>query len=778
MTLTALWKPTPLKQPRSADSAEQEPTIAEQSPAESGDIHTPSTSNGGAPSTSALPNYDCQHCQDTSSLSTTLLPSVDDNPQAPPIAPAFNLPTEEVSNWDIGHFIQNRKDMKDDMKYRLLTSPYKPFVDYAFKNDIPDGKRCFRYAWLAQYAPWLAYSPLLKGALCACCIVFPQPVHRGYQGAFISTAFTKYHVFHEAAKNHMASTWHRAAQQNAEAYLSVKKYPEREIMCQLDKSVKTAIANNRHKIFPIVSTIVFCGTHDISLRGKASDSGNVHDLFDFRIVAGDTALQTHLETAAANARYTSVRTQNELIATCQNVLRRELVASANKSIGFAILADESADISGKEQLSLGVRFVDIRDNNPIICEEFLGFATLKEMNADAIADAILKNFRKFGLDMDKLLGQAYDGCSTMAGHINGVQAKIKMLHPKAAFFHCSSHRLNLAVNDVNSIPEIRNTIGTIKETINFFRESPKRRSLVPNVPLLSETRWTSKYKSIRVFSENFEDIFRQLETLASNASGDTQRRAHQLHCACTSATFLVCLVIIANYSALLEPVTQHLQAVQLDLLQVQSHVRNLQQVLATHRQGSERHFKEDIFAKVSAMAEKLKIDVKVPRTCGRSCFRPNPPFSGPEDYFRKVIFVPYMDSLISSLESRFSQENTVPFSLFALQPSKMRNLSRADFHDKVTTINNVYHIENFEVEAMTWFDFWSTNVHLELQDMGMMDLLPRTEFFPAVRHAILIALTLPPTTCTNERSFSTLRRVKTWLRSTMAEERLSGEYMY
>ena len=49
-----------------------------------------------------------------------------------------------------------------------------------------------------------------------------------------------------------------------------------------------------------------------------------------------------------------------------------------------------------------------------------------------------------------------------------------------------------------------------------------------------------------------------------------------------------------------------------------------------------------------------------------------------------------------------------------------------------------------------------------------------TEFFPALRRALLSALTLPATTCTVERSFSILRRVKTWLRSTMADERVSG----
>jgi hypothetical protein len=47
-------------------------------------------------------------------------------------------------------------------------------------------------------------------------------------------------------------------------------------------------------------------------------------------------------------------------------------------------------------------------------------------------------------------------------------------------------------------------------------------------------------------------------------------------------------------------------------------------------------------------------------------------------------------------------------------------------------------------------------------------------FFPNIRRLILILATLPITTATAERSFSTLRRLKTYLRSTMNEERLNG----
>ena len=138
-------------------------------------------------------------------------------------------------------------------------------------------------------------------------------------------------------------------------------------------------------------------------------------------------------------------------------MREEIVAMANNSSGFAIIADESADISGKEQLSIGVRFVSTSN------EEFLGFTKLDKMDASSIADSILDQCSKFGLNLEKLHGQGYDGCSTMAGKEGGVQAKIRNKYSKAVFVHCASHRLNLVVNDLNAVPEIRNTIGTVRD---------------------------------------------------------------------------------------------------------------------------------------------------------------------------------------------------------------------------------------------------------------------------------------------------------------------------
>lgn len=48
------------------------------------------------------------------------------------------------------------------------------------------------------------------------------------------------------------------------------------------------------------------------------------------------------------------------------------------------------------------------------------------------------------------------------------------------------------------------------------------------------------------------------------------------------------------------------------------------------------------------------------------------------------------------------------------------------------------------------------------------------DIFPTIRTLLQVLATLPVSVASAERSFSTLRRVKTWLRSRMTEDRLSA----
>ena len=83
------------------------------------------------------------------------------------------------------------------------------------------------------------------------------------------------------------------------------------------------------------------------------------------------------------------------------------------------------------------------------------------------------------------------------------------------------------------------------ETIHFFRESLKRRaSLGINIPLFSPTRWSEKYKSIRIFKCNFKRILDALGFLMSNGSSETRATAFSLKSVLekSGVTYAVCLM--------------------------------------------------------------------------------------------------------------------------------------------------------------------------------------------------------------------------------------------
>lgn len=478
--------------------------------------------------------------------------------------------------------------------------------------------------------------------------------------------------------------------------------------------------------------------------------------------------------AGKNATYTSPQIQNEIIDICGTAIKADLVRDIKKAYAYSILADESADISGKEQLSIGVRFFDV--DKMIIREEFLGFIVLIAMDAHTIATAIHKFIVNEGLDENKCVGQGYDGCATMAGKVGGVAKLLKEKFHKALYFHCASHRLNLVINDLNAVQLIRNTIYTIKDIIRFFRESCLRRRYAPNLPMLCETRWSQKYKSIAVFKEHFEKIVEGLERLTEEGNDLTRKSAFQLHCAATKPSFLVCLVLIAEYSALIQPIANILQSKSLDLLQCMEHIKRILAVVADHRQKADDKF-TNLFSTAEQMAHNIGVDLQLPRFVKRQNRLSDHPITTPAEYWKVSLFIPYLDSLKTSLEQRFSDENTPAFSIFLLHPSNMLTMGVDELISRARQFCSYYSLKGFEGEAELWYKLWKDKQMAKQMsiELSLCEVYKEAEvFFPTIKNALAISLAQPCTTATIERTFSTLRRVKTWLRSTMTESRLNG----
>ncbi|CAG2239536.1 unnamed protein product [Mytilus edulis] len=163
--------------------------------------------------------------------------------------------------------------------------------------------------------------------------------------------------------------------------------------------------------------------------------------------------------------YLSPQIQNELIQCCELEIRERIVQKC-KALGFySIMADETTDVSVTEQLSLYIRYFD--NDTYEVREHFLGFIEPKEVDAEHIANAIVNNLDKWGLPLQKLRGQGYDGASVMSGHVSSVQQRIREQCPDAAFVHCKSHNLNLVVTQsCKDVRQIRNLMSSVGQMTN------------------------------------------------------------------------------------------------------------------------------------------------------------------------------------------------------------------------------------------------------------------------------------------------------------------------
>ena len=129
-----------------------------------------------------------------------------------------------------------------------------------------------------------------------------------------------------------------------------------------------------------------------------------------------------------------------------------------------------------EQLPLVLQFVD---GSGTICEEFIDFICCDTgTTGAAIAEKILGALREYGLDLDYLRGQSYDGAGNMAGKCKGAAVCIQATSPRAVYVHCAAHTLNLCVVSACSIQMVKNMMGTMVEICLFFSNSPKRQNVL------------------------------------------------------------------------------------------------------------------------------------------------------------------------------------------------------------------------------------------------------------------------------------------------------------
>ncbi|XP_022171525.1 52 kDa repressor of the inhibitor of the protein kinase-like isoform X2 [Myzus persicae] len=181
-------------------------------------------------------------------------------------------------------------------------------------------------------------------------------------------------------------------------------------------------------------------------------------------------------------------------------------------------------------------------------------------------------------------------------------------------------------------------------------------------------------------------------------------------------------------------------------------------------------------------AQKLQIfdeELKVPRLSGHQTKRNNINANvnqNPMEWFKITIFIPFLDHMIQELKSRFSDKFVKVIPLEGLIPihkdsySTEAILNAAMFYDQDLLSSSDLVLK---AEINLWKTKWN-KIETNIPHTAVTSLPYCEEYFPNIKILLQLFATLPVSTATAERSFSTLRRLKNYMRSTMTESRLNG----
>ena len=132
--------------------------------------------------------------------------------------------------------------------------------------------------------------------------------------------------------------------------------------------------------------------------------------------------------------------------------------------------------------------------------------------------------------------QCYDNAAVMAGHISGLQQRIRDRNYRALFVNCDNHSLNLAgFHSAQQDPIVVTFFGTLESIYSFFSHSTIRweelkRALPIIVKRESATRWSARSEAVKAIHEGLDELVELLEKLSedSTMTPETRSGAQQL----------------------------------------------------------------------------------------------------------------------------------------------------------------------------------------------------------------------------------------------------------
>uniref|UniRef100_A0A8C8SNW1 Uncharacterized protein n=1 Tax=Pelusios castaneus TaxID=367368 RepID=A0A8C8SNW1_9SAUR len=562
------------------------------------------------------------------------------------------------------------------------------------------------------------------------------------------------------------------------------------VLAQVSNSHMPAIDENREYATKIILLLLYMAKQGIALRGhdereESKNRGNFLELCNV-FSQFDEAFAKKLR---GYFNFTGHSTQNELLHIAADIVKSRIIQKVQENGFFTVLVTEARSFK-QEEMTVCVRYTE----NLEIKERFLGFVDSSERgDAGAIYQSIKQFLQASGIANLPVVAQCYDGAAVMASHINSVQQKMLQDHPTAIYIHSMTHKLNLVLVQACKVNQTATGFfDTLESLFAFFSqpathpaylEAQKTLGIKLEMCSLSDTRWACRWKTVSAIKNSMRALLSCLLEL----SEPPYRRFNE---ACgllynvQKMDFCVCLIVFYHVLSVIHIAQKALQTQDATLSQACSVLQRTVKELESMRIST----KWDAVWEEAQKFHELLHEVPTPgadegcahkRCVKKTAFlecsaimstleqqecQPDKNESAGEKWGRRLYF-PVLNTLLGECDSRFSSQSLeIAKSVEAVlkcDPDGIDGLL-SKYANALSINSELAHTE------MKWIKMDLPAITLE-----GLKAAASTKLYPNFTKLLKLALTLPVGTATCERSFSAMRRIQNWMRSTMGQKRLS-----
>ncbi|XP_074112948.1 zinc finger MYM-type protein 1-like [Cotesia typhae] len=593
-----------------------------------------------------------------------------------------------------------------------------------------------------QRREWLIYSETKGSVFCVPCLLFGRSVETN---AFTGEGFRDWKNSKARLEGHENSDFHKTNISYFKALAVIHGRVDQRLIKHLDEEI-TYWKKILYRVIAIITSLAIRGLLFRRNSERIGDPHNGNFLGTVELLAEfDPFLSEHLKLYAhpgsGNTSYLSKIIYEEIILLMQNKVLQQISSE-----------------------------VYVHDNGEIV-ERFLEFISNIGHKTKDIENDLLQSLENNGLDIMNCRGQSYDNASNMSGIYSSLQTRIKTINPVADYVPCAAHSLNLVGScAVESVTEAVDFFSTLQELYNFFT--------------ISIHRWELLVQRTNLRVKSFPKLVGLLDMMPATHEKPTtrseatrlQRKLQHLE---TTILVIVWNVILDRFNA----ASKKLQESQAGLSSVVQIYSSLALFLQDMRERQFSEYEEKA-KPLSVVQDYYRYDTRRKKTRkiqpDESRINERIPSSGQEN-FRTNVYYPILDTLSVQLAGRKSA-----YEKLYEKCNFFDNLSEIDTTELKNLANKL--IDKYPDDLEETLGNECIHLHYQLKDSSantedvrsaqnicnVLHSRSLRDVYPNVNIALRIFLRIPVTNCSGERSFSTLKRVKTYLRASMDQDRLNA----